>query len=63
MSGFFENSILVQVTPTPFQKQGFDGQHDTDYTNSEPRGLMGHKNRTFSQNKGFNYNKKLYKID
>lgn len=24
---------------------------------------MGKKNRTFSENKDFNYNKKLYKID
>jgi len=39
---------LVQVTHAPFAKQGFDGEPDTDYTNSEPKGLMGQKNRTFS---------------
>lgn len=52
---------MVQVTSGPNGKQDFDGDNDGEF--GEERGFMGRKNRTFSENKGFHYKKRLQKID
>jgi hypothetical protein len=38
-------------------------ESDNDFISSEPRGILGIKNRTYSESKGLNYKKRLSKID
>lgn len=63
MTGIFENSILVQMIPTIYEKQMMDmstsgGTGFDQQLHSEPAGILNSGERAFSEHKRLNYKKK-----